>query len=83
MRVVSVYVEESKRLASGREVPNGYKIVRDPQQVLQRLPAGLSTEVPLVVEGNILKPSCDLYDFPFELDAGLSLTKCWQKSVRS
>jgi len=41
-------------LAAGRAVPNGYVVVRDPTEVLARIPAGLPTGVPLLVRGGTL-----------------------------
>ncbi len=43
-------------MASGRMVPNGYFIIRDPADVLQRLPEGLDVDQPLLVRGGTLVP---------------------------
>lgn len=41
-------------LASGRTIPNDYFLVRNPDQVLARIPEGLPTDQPLVVRGRTL-----------------------------
>ncbi|MCG3173060.1 MAG: hypothetical protein GMKNLPBB_01236 [Myxococcota bacterium] len=41
---------------SGREIPNGVTIINPPEDVLQRIPAGLPTNEPLVVHEGTLVP---------------------------
>ncbi len=43
-------------LASGREIPNGYKILRDPAAVLTKIEKGLPTDVQLRAAGRVLEP---------------------------
>ena len=43
-------------MASGRMVPNDYFIIRDPRQVLRKLPEGLASEGPLTVTEGTLVP---------------------------
>ncbi|MFN3198694.1 MAG: hypothetical protein ACE366_09830 [Bradymonadia bacterium] len=43
-------------MASGRMVPNDYFLIRDPSQVLAKLPPDLQDQGPLKVAGRILEP---------------------------
>ena len=43
-------------LASGRMVPNGAFLIRDPEDVIQRIPQGLPTDRPLYLQGGRLVP---------------------------
>lgn len=43
-------------MASGRAVPNGYFLIRDPDRVLSRLPPGLEGRGPIKVVGRTLEP---------------------------
>ena len=47
-------------LAAGREVPNHAFLIRDPEHVLARVPAQVTTEEPLVVRGKGLLPLSEI-----------------------
>jgi len=43
-------------LDSGLEIPNGYHLVRDPDQMVRRVPKGLPTGKPLIVRDGTIIP---------------------------
>ncbi len=46
-------------MAHGRAIPNGYHLVKDPSEMLLRVPQGLPTGQPLAVRGTTLEPVSD------------------------